>query len=108
MGGSWARARPCLNEQQRLDRSTFKALQSARRSVSGPELALIRLDLAELLLARFANERAQAFKYLDVAMHEPEAMRMQPGLERALALAQPPGAQVTITSRSLAERSGSG
>jgi DNA-binding CsgD family transcriptional regulator len=51
-----------------------------------PELALIRLDLAELLLASFPDDRDTAFTYLGDAIQELDAMRMQPGLDRALTL----------------------
>jgi len=49
-----------------------------------PELALIRLELAELLLARYPDERAAAIDHLDFAIAEFREMKMQPSLERAL------------------------
>jgi len=49
-----------------------------------PEIALIRLGLAELLLDKFATERAEALAHLDFAIDEFRAMKMQPALERAL------------------------
>jgi DNA-binding CsgD family transcriptional regulator len=51
-----------------------------------PELALVRLDLAELLLNSYPSERAAAVEHLRVATAEFEAMHMQPSLQRALEL----------------------
>jgi tetratricopeptide (TPR) repeat protein len=49
-----------------------------------PELALTRLQLAELLLEHYPKERAQALEHLDFAIAEFRDMKMQPSLERAL------------------------
>ena len=49
-----------------------------------PEIALTRLELAELLLDRYADERAEAIEHLDFAIREFQEMKMQPSLERAL------------------------
>jgi uncharacterized protein (DUF924 family) len=49
-----------------------------------PELALTRLQLAELLLEHYPKERAEALKHLDFAIKEFQDMKMQPSLERAL------------------------
>jgi tetratricopeptide (TPR) repeat protein len=49
-----------------------------------PEVALIRLDLAELLLEHYPEERNTAIDYLDFAIAELRDMKMQPSLERAL------------------------
>jgi tetratricopeptide (TPR) repeat protein/ribosomal protein L40E len=49
-----------------------------------PELALTRLQLAELLLEHYPKERAEALKHLDFAIKEFREMKMQPSLERAL------------------------
>jgi tetratricopeptide (TPR) repeat protein len=49
-----------------------------------PELALTRLQLAELLLEHCAKERTAAVEHLDFAISEFRAMKMQPWLERAL------------------------
>ena len=51
-----------------------------------PELALIRLDLAELLMNSYPSERARAVELLQAATAEFEAMRMQPSLSHALEL----------------------
>jgi hypothetical protein len=49
-----------------------------------PETALIRLELAELLLESYPDERATAIEHLDFAIGEFREMKMQPFLERAL------------------------
>ena len=49
-----------------------------------PELALSRLGLAELLLAHYPDEKAEALEHLDFAIKEFREMKMQPSLERAL------------------------
>jgi len=48
------------------------------------ELALTRLQLAELLLEHYPKERAEALEHLDFAIAEFQDMKMQPSLERAL------------------------
>ncbi|UCG54690.1 MAG: hypothetical protein JSV32_00270, partial [Dehalococcoidia bacterium] len=49
-----------------------------------PELALSRLQLAELLLDHYPDEKAEAIKHLDFSIREFREMKMQPSLERAL------------------------
>ena len=49
-----------------------------------PEMALTRLQLAELLLEHYPDERAEAMEHLDLAIPEFRDMKMQPPLERAL------------------------
>jgi tetratricopeptide (TPR) repeat protein len=51
-----------------------------------PELALTRLQLAELLLEHYSGEKADALEHLDFAIKEFREMKMQPSLERALKL----------------------
>src|SRR5579859_2480904 len=51
-----------------------------------PELALIHLDIAELLLDHYPSENTQASNHLQTAIGEFEAMHMQPSLDRALDL----------------------
>jgi DNA-binding CsgD family transcriptional regulator len=65
-----------------------QALQVCQKIRFRPELALIRLDLAELLLKSYPSERARAADHLQIATAEFEAMHMQPGLTRALELSQ--------------------
>ena len=49
-----------------------------------PELALTRLQLAELLLEHYPDEQKEAAEHLDFAIKEFREMKMQPSLERAL------------------------
>jgi tetratricopeptide (TPR) repeat protein len=49
-----------------------------------PELALTRLQLAELLLEHYPKEETKAAEHLDFAIKEFREMKMQPSLERAL------------------------
>ena len=49
-----------------------------------PELALTRLQLAELLLEHYPDEKREALEHLDFAIKEFQEMKMQPSLERAL------------------------
>jgi hypothetical protein len=51
-----------------------------------PELALTRLQLAELLLTHYPEEQAVACDHLSFAIQEFREMKMQPSLERALKL----------------------
>ena len=49
-----------------------------------PELALSRLQLAELLLDHYPAEKKDALEHLDFAIKEFREMKMRPSLERAL------------------------
>jgi tetratricopeptide (TPR) repeat protein len=49
-----------------------------------PELALSRLQLAELLLEHYPDEKKEALEHLDFSINEFREMKMQPSLERAL------------------------
>jgi hypothetical protein len=49
-----------------------------------PELALTHLQLAELLLEHYPDEKKEALEHLDFAIKEFREMKMQPSLERAL------------------------
>ncbi len=49
-----------------------------------PELALSRLQLAELLLDHYPEEKKDALDHLDFAIKEFREMKMRPSLERAL------------------------
>jgi ATP/maltotriose-dependent transcriptional regulator MalT len=61
-----------------------QALEACEKIGFRPEIALIRLQLAELLLARYPEEHAAAVEHLDFAISEFREMKMQPSLERAL------------------------
>ena len=49
-----------------------------------PEIALTRLQQAELPLDHFRDEHAAAIEHLDFAIGEFQKMKMTPALERAL------------------------
>jgi len=61
-----------------------EAIRACTEMKFRPELALTRLQLAELLLEHFPKERAEALEHLDFAINEFREMKMQPSLERAL------------------------
>jgi tetratricopeptide (TPR) repeat protein len=61
-----------------------KAIKDCTDMKFRPELALTRLQLAELLLEHYPKERVKALKHLDFAIKEFQDMKMQPSLERAL------------------------
>jgi tetratricopeptide (TPR) repeat protein len=61
-----------------------KAIKDCTEMPFRPELALTRLQLAELLLEHYPKERGQALWHLDFAISEFRDMKMQPSLERAL------------------------
>ena len=65
-----------------------QALEAAGKISIRPEIALIRLGLAELLLDSFPAERDEAVEHLEFAIAEFREMKMQPSLERALARQQ--------------------
>jgi serine/threonine protein kinase/tetratricopeptide (TPR) repeat protein len=65
-----------------------KAIKVTTEMPFRPELALTRLQLAELLLEHYPSEKADALDHLDFAIKEFREMKMQPSLERALKLRQ--------------------
>jgi tetratricopeptide (TPR) repeat protein len=60
------------------------ALDTCDRVRFRPEIALTRLEMAQLLLDHYPDERAAAIDHLDFAIGEFREMKMQPALERAL------------------------
>jgi DNA-binding CsgD family transcriptional regulator len=62
----------------------LQALESAGKIRFRPELALIHLRLAELLLEE--GDELEALQHLDLAIPELQDMKMQPGLARGLNL----------------------
>ena len=62
------------------------ALEVCREMPFRPEEALTHLQLAELLLDHYPEGRTQALEHLDSAIAEFHDMKMQPSLERAVAL----------------------
>jgi tetratricopeptide (TPR) repeat protein len=61
-----------------------KAIKDCTEMRFRPELALSRLQLAELLLEHYPDEKKEALEHLDFAIKEFQDMKMQPSLERAL------------------------
>jgi hypothetical protein len=61
-----------------------QAIEVCTRVRFRPELALTRLQLAELVLEHYPDERHAAIEHLDFAIAEFRDMKMQPSLERAL------------------------
>jgi tetratricopeptide (TPR) repeat protein len=61
-----------------------QALEVAGKLRFRPEIALTRLELAELLLEHYPDEKAVALGHLDFAIGELREMKMRPALERAL------------------------
>jgi tetratricopeptide (TPR) repeat protein len=62
------------------------ALRVASEMRFRPEIALTRFQLAELLFEHYPDEQDEALEHLDFAIDEFREMKMQPSLERALAL----------------------
>jgi len=60
------------------------AIDVATNTKFRPELALTRLQLAELLLEHYPDEKSEALEHLDFAIKEFREMKMRPSLERAL------------------------
>jgi hypothetical protein len=73
-----------LGEPGRAQLHYRQAIESCTRMRFRPELALCKLELAELLLEHSPEQRDEALAHLDFAIEEFRAMKMQPALERAL------------------------
>ena len=73
-----------LGEPDKARKYYHQALEAAGKTRFRPEIALTRLQLAELLLDHYPDERAEALEHLDFAIGEFRDMKMQPSLERAL------------------------
>jgi hypothetical protein len=73
-----------LAEHERARALYAKTLEGAEQLGFRPEVAVLRLRLAELLLEHFSSERSEALAHLDFATKEFGAMKMQPSLEQAL------------------------
>ena len=75
-----------LGKCEEARRHYDEALKVSTEMHIRPEFALTRLQLAELLLEHYPEERAEALEHLDFAIKEFREMKMQPSLERALKL----------------------
>ena len=73
-----------LGEPDRARKYYHQALEAAGKIRFRPEIALTRLQLCELLLEHYPDERSEALEHLDFAIGEFRDMKMQPSLERAL------------------------
>lgn len=93
LGRGWSMAGDVARARAEFQR----AVEVCQRIRFRPELAVARLDLAELMLNHYPAERTEALQLLDVATAEARAMNMQPAVERALRLAPvaPPGNGLT-------------
>jgi hypothetical protein len=78
------KGRMILAEPEEARVCYLKALEICERVRFRPEIALTRLELAELLLEHYPDERTTAIEHLDFAIGEFRDMKMQPSLERAL------------------------
>ena len=63
----------------------YQAVEATTALGYRPELALIRLGLAELLLDHYPDERPEAIEHLGFAISQFREMNMRPSLEYALA-----------------------
>ena len=75
-----------LGEPDKARAYYIQALEAAGKIRFRPEIALTHLQLAELLLESYPDERAEALEHLEFAIAEFQEMKMQPSLERALKL----------------------
>jgi len=73
-----------LNRPDEARRYYQEAIKVCTEMPFRPELALSRLQLAELLLEHYPKEKSEALAHLDFAIAEFREMKMQPSLERAL------------------------
>jgi tetratricopeptide (TPR) repeat protein len=83
-GRTLGMAAALLGEPDMSRRHFDRALDATGRIRFRPEVALTHLQLAELLLAYYPDERDVANNHLDSAIAEFRDMKMQPYLERAL------------------------
>jgi len=87
-GGGFGRllggAAALLGEPEKARGYYLQAIEASERIRFRPEIALTRLELAELLLEHYPGEKSGAQQQLDLAIDEFRAMKMQPSLERAL------------------------
>ena len=77
-----------------MSRGVSNQLPCWRRVSLGPEIALTRRQLAELVLEHYPDEKSEAVEHLDFAIGEFREMKMQPSLERALRHKDIPGGLV--------------
>ena len=73
-----------LGEPEKARAYYHQALDVCAKIRFRPEIALTRLQMAELLLEQYPDEREEALEHLDFAIGEFRDRKMQPSLERAL------------------------
>ena len=73
-----------LGEPDSARKYYHQVLEAAAKIRFRPEMALTRLQLCELRLEHYPDERAEALEHLDFAIGEFRDMKMQPSLEHAL------------------------
>ncbi len=87
-GGGYGRllggAAALLGEPEKAREYYLQAIEACEKIRFRPEIALTRLELAELILEHYPDEKPEAMGHLDFAIDEFRAMKMQPALERAL------------------------
>ena len=79
-------AHSLLGEPDKARAYYHQALDAAGKIGFRPEIALTRLQLAELLVDSYPSDRPEAVEHLDFAVGEFRDMKMQPSLERAFEL----------------------
>ncbi|MEE8322541.1 MAG: hypothetical protein V3R57_02820 [Candidatus Bathyarchaeia archaeon] len=92
MGRNLGRAAVLRGDRTAARANYDRALDWTTKIQYRPEVALIRFELAKLLLSEAKDARgshsaalrSEAQAHLDFAISELEAMKMQPALERAL------------------------
>jgi hypothetical protein len=77
------RCRSLPRQARRSTRLLRPGTGGSRQAKIPPEIALARLQLAELLIEHYPDEKAEALEHLDFAIGE-FRMKMQPSLDRAL------------------------
>jgi DNA-binding CsgD family transcriptional regulator len=97
-----------LGQPERARDFYSQAMSICERIRFRPELALIQLDLAELVYSHFPDEQSEALVHLRIAAEELRAMSMQPGLERALQLTERLRQREAMVQATALSRSGDG
>ena len=73
-----------LGEPEKARAYYHQALEACAKIRFRPEIALTRLQMADLILEHYPDERPEAMEHLEFAIGEFRDMKMQPSLERAL------------------------
>jgi serine/threonine protein kinase/tetratricopeptide (TPR) repeat protein len=73
-----------LDKHEEARQHYIEAIRVCTEMRFRPELALSRLQLAELLLEHYPDKKKEALEHLDFSIKEFREMKMQPSLERAL------------------------